>query len=66
MADGFVSQAQKDKWTQLLGEGKVTQAQFDARDQASPKNLPVRGTPRKHTVGASRSFDAAQPDKVRY
>lgn len=66
MADGFRSEAQRDKWKQLVSEGKVTQAQFDQREADSPEALPPRATPRKRTVGPSRSFDAAKIGQTRY
>lgn len=66
MADGFVSEAQRRKWTQLVSEGRVTQAQFDQRDEASPESLPDRATPRRRTVGPSRSADAAKINDQRY
>lgn len=45
---GFASEAQRQKWQQLVRSGKVSQAQFDQREQDSPSNLPASaGTPRK-------------------
>lgn len=57
----FASKAQREKWIQLLQEGRVTQEQFDARENASKGlELPDRATPRKPSVGASRGFDATK------
>ena len=56
----FKSVAQRDKWRQLVQDGRLTPAQFHARESVTDvKNLPPRLHPRKHTVGPSRSFDAA-------
>ena len=63
---GFVSQAQRIKWQQLVHEGKVTQAQFDARNEETAKQIPVRAKPRVRTVGPSRSADAAKLNDTRY
>ena len=60
MADGFVSEAQRKKWGQLLSEGRVTQAQYDARAENSPDVLPPRAAPRRRTVGASRAAETAK------
>jgi len=62
----FKSIAQKQKWGQLLSEGKVTQAQYDTRENETTGPLPERAAPRRRTVGASRSADAAQFGKLRY
>lgn len=64
----FLSAAQRLKWIQLVAEGKVTQAQFDAKDSATDKkaSLPERTASRKRTVGASRSAAEAQFGKSRY
>jgi hypothetical protein len=66
MAEGFRSEAQREKWKQLVQEGKVTAEQFAARAEASPANLPPRAEPRHRTVGQSRSFDAAKLGTQRY
>lgn len=66
MAQGFKSEAQRKKWGQLVNEGRVSQAQFDAREEQSPKNLPERTTPRTRTVGPSRSAEAAKINDRRY
>ena len=66
MAQGFKSKAQTRKWEQLRDEGRVTPEQFDARQAVTPADIPERTTPRRHTVGPSRSTDAAQPGKTRY
>ncbi len=63
---GFKSQAQREKWLQLVQDGKVTQEQFDARALDTPDDIPERASPRVRTVGASRSTDAAQMGKTRY
>lgn len=63
---GFVSEAQRRKWIQLLNEGRVTQAQFDARENASDESLPERATPRHRTVGPSRAPDAQKFGNTRY
>jgi hypothetical protein len=63
---GFVSQAQRKKWQQLVNDGRVTQEQYDVREKASPRSLPVRATPRTRTVGPSRSADAAKLNDRRY
>lgn len=69
---GFKSNAQRAKWQQLVNEGKVTQAQYDVRDQETGDvNLPERTVARKRTVGASRApaqsqFDTALKRYGRY
>lgn len=64
---GFKSQAQMRKWEQLVSEGKVTQAQFDARaKEAEGVSLPERTSPRHRTVGPSRAPDAQKLGKTRY
>jgi hypothetical protein len=65
-AQGFASQAQRDKWKQLVSEGHVTQEQYDAKEALSPPNLPQRAAPRRRTVGPSRSADAAKIGDTRY
>jgi hypothetical protein len=63
----FRSKAQRRKWREFVAEGRVTQAQFDARDQGlGERGLPERTTPRPRTVGASRSADAAKLGHNRY
>lgn len=66
MADGFVSHAQRNHWKTLVTAGKVTQAQYDAREDATPDDVPDRAAPRTRTVGPSRSFDAAKIGHTRY
>lgn len=66
MADGFKSHAQRDHWKTLVTAGKVTQAQYDARDQATPADVPTRAAPRTRTVGPSRAPDAAKIGNTRY
>lgn len=63
---GFVSEAQRRHWQQLVAEGKVTQAQFDARAAETRGPLPERASPRHRTVGPSRSTDAAKIRQTRY
>jgi hypothetical protein len=63
---GFVSEAQRIKWKQLVHEGKVTQAQYDARNEETDTQIPVRAKPRVRTVGPSRSADAAKLNNTRY
>ena len=63
---GFKSEAQRKKWKQLVNEGRVSQAQYDAREEDSPDKLPSRATPRKRTVGPSRAPDAAKINDRRY
>lgn len=63
---GFVSQAQRRKWEQLVNEGRVTQEQFDARELETDETIPERAKPRKRTVGPSRSADAAKINDTRY
>lgn len=63
----FVSEAERRKWGYLKDQGHITQDQYDARQQATGSgNLPERAKPRKHSVGASRSTDAAKIGKTRY
>lgn len=66
MASGFLSEAQRTKWRQLVSDGKVTQRQFYLRESASAKNLPSRATPRHRTVGASRAPAEATFNNRRY
>jgi hypothetical protein len=69
MADSkpFASQAQRDKWKQLVQEGKVSQAQYDARQAATDEGtLPVRAAARTRTVGPSRSFTQQKAGNTRY
>lgn len=66
MGEGFRSKAQRTKWEQLVRDGRVTQAQFDRRDEESDDSLPDRATPRRRTVGPSRSADAAKINDERY
>jgi hypothetical protein len=61
---GFASRAQRTHWEQMVAEGKVTAAQFAARDLHSPSALPERASPRHRTVGASRAPAVAK--KPRY
>jgi hypothetical protein len=69
---GFKSEAHRNKWKQLVAEGKVTQAAYDVRDKETGDiNLPERASPRKRTVGASRApaqsqFDTALKRYGRY
>lgn len=61
------SDAQRTKWRQLVNEGRVTQAQFDVREQETgDQSLPERTTPRTRTVGASRSAAEAKLGNRRY
>jgi hypothetical protein len=61
------SEAQRTKWAQLVNEGRVTQEQFDAREQETgDEALPERATPRKRTVGPSRSAGEARFGDRRY
>lgn len=39
---GFKSEAQRQKFAQLLKEGKITQEQYDSRAANSPAKLPPR------------------------
>jgi hypothetical protein len=67
MSRPFVSEAQREKWQQLLDEGRVTQAQYDERDTLTGDTaLPPRAAPRVRTVGPSRSADAAKLGDQRY
>lgn len=64
---GFKSQAQREKWRQLVDDGKITQEQFDRRaEETDDDALPERATPRRRTVGPSRSADAAKFGDTRY
>lgn len=55
------SEAQRTKWQQLVNEGHVTQRQFDVREKETGDiSLPERFTPRKRTVGPSRSAGEAR------
>lgn len=61
------SQAQRKKWEQLVNEGRVTQEQFDTRERETGNlSLPERATPRKRTVGQSRSAAEAKFNDRRY
>lgn len=63
----FKSDAQRAKWQQLLSEGKVTQDAYDTREQETGDTpLPPRATPRRRTVGASRSAAEAKIGNGRY
>jgi hypothetical protein len=63
---GFKSEAQRKKWKQLVNEGRVSQDQYDAREEESPASLPERASPRKRTVGPSRAPDASKINDTRY
>lgn len=64
---GWKSHAQRRKWEQLLNEGRVTQEQFDQRDdETGDAELPERAAPRKRTVGPSRSAAEAKFNDRRY
>lgn len=63
---GFVSQAQRRKWEQLLHEGRVTQEQFDARAAETEDDIPERAKARNRTVGPSRSADAYKVNDRKY
>ena len=41
-SDPFVSRAQQQKWQDLVTSGKKTQSEYDARQAASPSNLPQK------------------------
>lgn len=63
----FVSDAQREKWRQLVADGKVSREQFDAREEETGgRRLPERAPPRVRTVGPSRSTDAAKLGNTRY
>jgi len=63
----FSSKAQRQKWTEMVDEGRVTQAQFDQREQLTGDTpLPERAKPRVRTVGPSRSADASKINDQRY
>lgn len=67
MASPFISKAQRDKWQQLVEEGHITQAQYDARQKATGDiSLPPRAKPRHRTVGASRAPAEAKINNRRY
>lgn len=69
MADDhpFASQAQQTKWVELLQQGKVSQASYDARAKASEGiDLPLRAPARQRTVGPSRAPAQAKLGKLRY
>lgn len=64
---GFKSQAQREKWKQLVDDGKISQEQFDRRaEETDDDTLPERAAPRRRTVGPSRSADAAKLGDARY
>lgn len=63
---GFKSEAQRQKWKELLSEGRVSQEQFDQRELDTEPDIPERARPRNRTVGPSRSTDAAKVGKTRY
>lgn len=66
-APPFRSLAQRRKWEQFVGEGRITQAQFDARAKATgTAPLPERAAPRIRTVGASRAPAEAKLNDRRY
>jgi hypothetical protein len=64
----FRSQAQLAKWKDLVTEGRVSQAQFDARlaETDQPDALPERAAPRPRTVGPSRAFQEQKLTNTRY
>lgn len=63
----FASISQRTKWEQLVQQGKITQAAFDAREAASEGlNLPQRAEPRVRTVGPSRAPTMQKLDNRRY
>jgi hypothetical protein len=65
MSTPFASDAQRQKWRQLVDEGKITQEQFDAREAATGSmQLPSRARPVKTT--GRRTTDAAPPGKTLY
>lgn len=67
MAYPFVSRAQREKWQQMVDEGRISQDQYDARDHATGDvALPDRATPRRRTVGASRAPAEAKLNDRRY
>lgn len=43
----FKSQAQRDKFAQLLSEKRISQKEFDEWNQGTPAKLPVRIAPKK-------------------
>lgn len=67
MSRPFVSVAQREKWEQLVKEGRLTQQQFDERAALTGTTpLPERASPRVRTVGPSRAADAAKLGDQRY
>ena len=63
----FKSEAQREKWKQLLNDGRVTQESFDARAAATGDTpLPPRAMPRRRTVGPSRGAEASKINDRRY
>ncbi len=67
MTRAFSSKAQKQKWKEMVDQGRVTQAQFDQRETLTGNTaLPDRAAPRVRTVGPSRSADASKINDTRY
>ncbi len=63
----FRSEMQREKWKELVSEGRVTQEQFDARDaETDVENLPLRAPARQRTVGPSRAPQMQKLKNRRY
>ena len=70
MMPGFRSQAHRAKLHALVTEGKFPQADFDALDAASPRDLPERATPTRKagpprlSTGGSLRYTAAAKQRL--